>query len=88
MQCNLWPSGPCHVSTAAFQAIVTSPYMHVLQAIFNSPHVHVLQVYKAVTLQCLQRQPQNRPPATVIVGALEHLLANLNPVPPPETVMN
>ncbi|KAG2434728.1 hypothetical protein HXX76_007618 [Chlamydomonas incerta] len=37
------------------------------------------EVYKATTLQCLQRQPQNRPPATTVVGALEHLLANLGP---------
>ncbi|KAG2442225.1 hypothetical protein HYH02_009709 [Chlamydomonas schloesseri] len=36
------------------------------------------EIYKAATLQCLQRQPQNRPPATTVVAALENLLANLN----------
>ncbi|KAG2434721.1 hypothetical protein HXX76_007611 [Chlamydomonas incerta] len=36
------------------------------------------EVYKAATLQCLQRQPQNRPPATTVVGALEHLIATLD----------
>ncbi|KAG2434722.1 hypothetical protein HXX76_007612 [Chlamydomonas incerta] len=45
------------------------------------------EVYKAATLQCLQRQPQNRPPATTVVGALEHLLANLNSAPSPETAV-
>ncbi|KAG2442237.1 hypothetical protein HYH02_009721 [Chlamydomonas schloesseri] len=37
------------------------------------------EIYKAATLQCLQRQPQNRPPATTVVAALENLVANLDP---------
>ncbi|KAG2442231.1 hypothetical protein HYH02_009715 [Chlamydomonas schloesseri] len=36
------------------------------------------EIYKAATLQCLQRQPQNRPPATTVVAALENLLATLD----------
>ncbi|KAG2441122.1 hypothetical protein HXX76_003974 [Chlamydomonas incerta] len=33
------------------------------------------KIYKAVTLQCLQRQPQKRPPVAAVVSSLELLLA-------------
>eukprot|EP00198_Chlamydomonas_reinhardtii_P009269 XP_001698606.1 predicted protein [Chlamydomonas reinhardtii] len=36
------------------------------------------KAYKFITLHCLQRQFQNRPDATAVVGALEQLLADIN----------
>ncbi|KAG2434729.1 hypothetical protein HXX76_007619 [Chlamydomonas incerta] len=33
--------------------------------------------YRAITLHCLQRQPQSRPDAVTIAGALQHLLVNI-----------